>query len=282
MASITTVDTTDHSIKVKLTSLDPEWTQGTRTIYWYVNGSSDGTTSLADGAESSGTHTFSGLSADTTYTIKAVVKHGTSTLATLTKNISTDEIEVNASYTISNITGTTAKLNVSVSPDYTTYCIHWRKTSESDSQRVDRTSSTNFSHTLTGLDSGTEYTVNIQCGGAYGPYIGAKNFTTVAGRPSNFAWTYAKVADGNFNLTATEWNAFTTRINEFLNYKGLSDSSFTTATSGAVFTAAMYNQARTAMRRIQGCGTSIPLAETGEIIEAYHLNKIVADLNAIT
>lgn len=100
-------------------------------------------------------------------------------------------------------------------------------------------------------------------------------------RPSNFAWTYNKGSGRDFNLTASEWNSFTARINEFREYKGLSRYSFTTARRGNDFTAAMYNQARSAIRGISGYGTYIPQVSAGDDITAYVLNVIVNELNAI-
>lgn len=106
-------------------------------------------------------------------------------------------------------------------------------------------------------------------------------------RPSNFSWTYAKVQGGTFNLTATEWNNFTSRINAFRNYwddahgTSLSDYSFTRAYSGNNFTAAMYNQARIAIQAMSGYGTYIPTVTKGQQITAYMMNVLVSELNSI-
>lgn len=103
----------------------------------------------------------------------------------------------------------------------------------------------------------------------------------VVTRPNDFSWTYSKVQGGTFNLTATEWNNFTSRINAFREYKGLSDYSFTRAYSGNNFTAAMYNQARIAIQAISGYGTYIPTVTKGQQITAYMMNVLVSELNAI-
>ena len=100
-------------------------------------------------------------------------------------------------------------------------------------------------------------------------------------RPSNFSWTYTKTSGGAFNLTATEWNNFTARVNAFRKYKGLSNYSFTYAYKGDDFTAAMYNQARIAIQGVSGYGTYIPTVTKGQIITAYMLNVLVSELNSI-
>lgn len=100
-------------------------------------------------------------------------------------------------------------------------------------------------------------------------------------RPSDFSWTYAKTSGGNFNLTAAEWNAFTSRINKFREYCDLSTYGFTTATKGNNFTAAMYRQARTAIQAIDGYGTYIPYVYSGDEITAYMMNILVSELNSI-
>lgn len=143
-------------------------------------------------------------------------------------------------------------------------------------------SSTNFSFTYD-VVAGTRYYIWFR---AY--YAGDTGTTTISvtvpqavTRPNNFSWTYSKVQGEEFNLTATEWNNFTSRVNAFREYKGLSDYSFTTAYSGNTFTAAMYNQARIAIQAISGYGTYIPTVTKGQQITAYMMNVLVSELNSI-
>ncbi|MDO4562217.1 MAG: hypothetical protein Q4C12_00125 [Clostridia bacterium] len=100
-------------------------------------------------------------------------------------------------------------------------------------------------------------------------------------RPSDFYWTYSKISGNSFNLTASEWNSFTSRINEFREYCGLSAYSFTTAYTGNDFTASIYRQARTAIQAIDGYGTYIPYVSSGDDITADMMNVLVSELNAI-
>lgn len=58
-----------------MAGLDASWNEGTRTVYWYIDGEMDGTSSLPNGVSSGGSHTFRGLDAGTEYTIQAEVKH---------------------------------------------------------------------------------------------------------------------------------------------------------------------------------------------------------------
>lgn len=135
-----------------------------------------------------------------------------------------------------------------------------------------------------GLSPGTTYTLYgyAQAGnGSYYP-AGSATFATLADnpRPSNFSWTYPKVSGGNFNLTATEWNSFTARINAFRTYKSIGSYSFTSAISGNSFTATMFNQARTA---ISAMNSSVPSAvSSGGTVYASGLNSLVSALNAIS
>ena len=107
------------------------------------------------------------------------------------------------------------------------------------------------------------------------------NFTIENNRPNNFSWTNPKVQGGNFNLTATEWNNFAERVNEFREYQNLQRFNFTPAIPNNQFTANMYNQVRVAIQEINGYGAFIPTVSSGGQISAYMLNIIVSELNAI-
>lgn len=110
-----------------------------------------------------------------------------------------------------------------------------------------------------------------------------KQGTSSYTRPSNWSWATSKVAGSTFNITATEWNNFCTRINEFRRYKlGLgNDYTFTTAYKGNAFTAAMYNQARNAIN-VMNPSTSIPVYRNkGDTIYASDINRLRDSLNSI-
>lgn len=104
------------------------------------------------------------------------------------------------------------------------------------------------SGTATGLTSSTNYTVYGFAQAANGLYykVGTSSITTPGiGRPPNWEWATPKVAGQDFKLTATEWNQFCERINQFREYIGLNTKiSFTPAPygDGSVY-AFMFNQA---------------------------------------
>ena len=115
-------------------------------------------------------------------------------------------------------------------------------------------------------DSGTTYTLTKSI--------------TVSSKPTSFSWTYAKNSGSDFNLKATEWNSFTSKINEFRDWKGLSDYSFTTAVKGNAFTAAMFNQAVTAINAMYS-NNPLSSVSKGSTVTAYILNNIVSVLNNV-
>lgn len=104
-------------------------------------------------------------------------------------------------------------------------------------------SSTNStSTTITGLESDTSYWVDVYAryaGTDY--YVGDVSFTTdFQARPNDWNWEYNIVSGGTFYsqsgkiaylMRAAHWNSFTSRINEFRDYVGFSNYSFTTATT---------------------------------------------------
>jgi len=101
-------------------------------------------------------------------------------------------------------------------------------------------------------------------------------------RPSNFSWTYTKSSGSNFNLYASEWNAFFIKINEFRAYKNLSEYSFSVANTGYDFYAFMYNQAITAISSMNPSIALPPTRNSGNIIYATNINQLVSSLNSIT
>lgn len=102
-------------------------------------------------------------------------------------------------------------------------------------------------------------------------------------RPREFSWTYSKTSGSNFKLTASEWNDFCKRINDFRRYKNpkLGDVSFSSATDGQDFRAAQFNQARDAISAISP-NTSPPAQQSKDgIVYASLLNSIVTSLNSV-
>ena len=108
-------------------------------------------------------------------------------------------------------------------------------------------------------------------------------------RPQNWTWTSAIKSGQTVNITnntiypvsASEWNAFTDRINEFRRYVNVSDSTFTTATSGGDFTRAIYNQAVSVINQLP-VKTAVSTIRPGDELEPALFTALSDALNSIT
>lgn len=101
-------------------------------------------------------------------------------------------------------------------------------------------------------------------------------------RPSDWMWTSTIVSGREIRITASEWNGFCSRINEFRAYKSLSNYSFTTVVSGTTkISAAIVNQARTAISAISGHGSLPSAAIAGGALTASFFNSLSSALNAV-
>lgn len=105
--------------------------------------------------------------------------------------------------------------------------------------------------------------------------------TAIGTRPDDWSWDSTIRSGSAIAITAAEWNDFCTRINEFREYAGLSSYSFTTVRSGTTISAAIVNQARTAINAISGHGTLPSAAVSGGAITASFFNTLVSALNSI-
>lgn len=163
------------------------------------------------------------------------------------------------------------------------YC---RYDPSSDNTVVDTTvtaSGSTLSRTFT-IPSGKSYAANVNVNGSW---IGAKYFTTGSDapaktRPSNWSWSTTPVRGNTMRLTASDWNSFCRRINEFRDYKGLGAYSFTTVYSGRTMTASQANEARTAINAISGHGTLPSSAVSGSTVTASFFTQLASALNSIS
>ena len=153
-------------------------------------------------------------------------------------------------------------------------------------------STTSQTHTFSGLDPDTSY--DIQCSvqwwtaNGYGDeqysHFTVTGKTEASGtRPGDWEWWSTVAKGAEIKLSAAEWNAFTACINDFRVYAGLSEYSFTAAVSGATeISAAIVNQARTAIDAIDGHGTLPSAAVSGRTaISAAFFNDLMDALNAV-
>lgn len=112
---------------------------------------------------------------------------------------------------------------------------------------------------------------------SWGAWLTIKNDMA---RPTDWVWYSPKASGAEFNMLATEWNAFTAKINEFRLYKSLTAYSFSVAQRGQPFYFYQFNEARAAINTMRSTGLST--VTTGDVIYASHLNTLVSTLNAIT
>ena len=144
-----------------------------------------------------------------------------------------------------------------------------------------KTATSNGTVQFTGLVSGATYTFdsrNLWQGG-YSVYTSPRlSATTLAN-----TWTWNLNASGQaFNLTAGHWNSFLSFINNKRVSKGLSNYNFTTASTGAIFTASMANEARTAISAMSP-PTAVPSAvSSGGIVSRSWLDSLAASANSVT
>lgn len=101
-------------------------------------------------------------------------------------------------------------------------------------------------------------------------------------RPDDWSWNSTIRAGADIAISAPDWNNFCSRINEFRAYAGLSSYSFTTVSRGTVISAAIVNQARTAISAISGHGTLPSAAVPGDEITARFFNTLTSALNSIS
>lgn len=177
---------------------------------------------------------------------------------------------VNLSYTVSNASGAT----------YTAYYIQTGGSSWSS-----KTSSSSTTCQITGLTVGVEYKFYVHVENDDGQARDSNTITKTIGsnRPSDWAWTNVHSAGSKCTtLTATEWNSFMSRINEFRVYKGLSNYGFTTVSKGDTFTADIFNAAKTAISEISGHGDMPTSATAGGVVYWARIDALRTALNAVS
>lgn len=95
--------------------------------------------------------------------------------------------------------------------------------------------------------------------------------------PAAFSWSVPKVQGQTLTVTATEWNAFTAKINEWRNYLSIPTASFTHVIGGITdISADIFNEA---VGTINLMTTTVAQVPKGQIITAAIFNQIVTDLN---
>ena len=130
------------------------------------------------------------------------------------------------------------------------------------------------------LSAEKNYAVNV---GVNEVYIGTQYFDTKSGRPDDWEWTSTIAFGAAIRIGFQEWNSFCARINAFRTYKGLLEFSFSTVTRGQAISAAIVNQAISAISTIPGHGILPSNTVSGvTVISADFFNELRTALNAVT
>ncbi len=241
------------------------------------------------------TYTVSGLTPGTSYTCNVGHFVDDPTLGGMVymggQSITT---QTYPSYSLS-ATSDSVTFHVTPGLGYTLYMLYLRPEAEPGNMIVSALPFENvtapFSYTVEGLSSGTEYSANVYYSTDWDTVekiqLGAQTITTEGkAKPSKWAWqniatgvSVPKRGEALAPVTATEWNSFCSRINEFRKYKNMSKYSFTSVSSGTAFSATIARQAMTAISEISGHGT---LPNKIEPLKAAFWLSLASSLNAVS
>ena len=106
--------------------------------------------------------------------------------------------------------------------------------------------------------------------------------TLQGNRPSNFSFPSSiRSGAATTTLTASKWNDFQDRINEFQTYKGVIETSFYDVDSGDEMTASLMRKAWDAINGISGHGTMPTRPTVGATIYASWFHDLADALNEI-
>jgi len=176
----------------------------------------------------------------------------------------------NASYSYST-QNTSVTLNlINATPSAYTRTVYFQCGSTIDTLTLDWYETTK-TKTFTSLSPNTSYRCRVWMIAPNGENVYESGYFYVTTKNS-FAWTYPKVQGGTFNLTATEWNAYTTALKNKLG------GTYTTAYTGNNFTANMFNEVSDKLYSRYSTRV-VPIATYGMQITATYMNDIVTYLN---
>ena len=187
-----------------------------------------------------------------------------------------------------SITGVTSKsVTIYVSVGSSTEFIIYARTDDADKTEVCNvtlTKTSNFSYTISGLETGVDYAINVHYDNG-NDWCGTDYFTTLALGPWEW-WTTIEKGRPFVPPTADEWNAFEDHINLVLDAYGVTQRDFSDyrAVSGERMLASVANEVRSA---IGWCGsdnldTSLkpPWINHGDPLTAEHFHLLRDYLNS--
>lgn len=281
-----------NAMFVWISGLDSSYNQSIRTAtYSAMIGStviSSSSESIPNLSSSSGGVWLSGLSPNTTYTVKCVISNITgSPDVTLWSSGTTLPGQLS---TPTGITTTT--------PTMYGFTVSWNAVANATGYDISIggliiTNVSSTSYYLSGT-AGSTYTVCVAATASGWTKSGTACVTRTLpapARPSNWSWTYAKTQGGdiysvsgkNLNIMpASEWNSFTARINDFRTYKSYYTNPFTSVISGTNFTASIVNEAIGAINELLPIANRMSTVSQGDMITAAVFNTMRDKLNSIT
>ena len=226
-------------------------------------------------------YSFTGLSEYTQYTVGVSAYNANGSSSITTQTVRTKD-ETPPYVSITSI----SKTNNSITMSFSAYDAHsgvsgfYVYLNDSHRTTVYGTSGT---YTYNGLQSGITYKVSVKAFDAYGNVSSEdyRNIQTSSSRPSNFEWTFQKTSGGEFNITASEWNVFLNKINQFREYKNLTQYNFTSASSDDIFYAYMFNQAVQAISAMNPPVSPPSTRSSGDEIYASYFTQLKNSLNSI-
>lgn len=183
-------------------------------------------------------------------------------------------------FTVSSQDSNSVNLKWDYSSDATSYevIVYYKNTNIV----VDSATVSGTSKYFSGLTAGESYSFSLQAFNS----AGESGLTWTSAdighpRPDDWYWYTTKSSGSSFNLSASEWNDFCKRINDFRQYENLSGRSFTSAYSGGIFYASMFNDVRSAIANMAP-PNSVPYSvSSGDTVGAYMLNALRDSLNSI-
>lgn len=160
--------------------------------------------------------------------------------------------------------------------------IYWRLASERDARYIDVWGGPSFDYTIDGLSSGTQYAVNVRLPDQQ-TQLGTQYATTdgppAPKRPDNWRWRSIIETGKPVAISADEWNDFTDRIDEFLEYVGLGPSYCTQVYTNDLIADWIVNQAINGVNKASG--SRISNVNAGDKIEARLFLNMESALNSI-
>ena len=188
-----------------------------------------------------------------------------------------------------SVTATTVTVGVTPVEGYDEYRVFFRLESESNAERRDFTATTTEKVYITfeNLTPSTLYAVNViysKDGWTTYETMGLETVLTddIKYRPSDWVWTSIIASGKDISITATEWNDFCSRINEFRDYDDLSPYNFDTVLKGDEISAVICNQACDAINDITGHGVLPSSVSKGDEIYAGFFTGLRDALNAVS